>query len=343
MNEGKLQARLFLARAQNDLAAAQSAALVVLGHRLGLYRLIAEQPLSASALAASSGISRAYVDAWLSNQSAGGNILHDSSTGNFTLSAEQKRAFVQEGSPWFLPTSFEFVLALASSVDAVERAIRDGGGLKGEAYHERTMEAMGAMSLARVEASLDAWLSDETREVLDVGDVLDAGCGSGNLALTLARRAPMARIVGIDPDARSIASARERAMQLGLAERVSFTCSDASSLGDQRFDLLFCVETLHELATPDLVLAQLHRALRPGGRAVFVEPVVGAGEAPTSFDRLASATEFLFCIPSAASRGGGAIGLFAGEPAFRAAIAKAGFGGIRRLQAESHLVLEAVA
>jgi hypothetical protein len=67
------QAKLdeFLGRFVGDLGAALSAALVVMGDRLGLYRAMADgEPVSADELSARTGTDPRYVREWLSNQAA---------------------------------------------------------------------------------------------------------------------------------------------------------------------------------------------------------------------------------------------------------------------------------
>ena len=59
MNQAKLQ--LLCARAYHDLAAAQSAALVALGSRLGLYDALSAAPRTASELALASGVAERYL------------------------------------------------------------------------------------------------------------------------------------------------------------------------------------------------------------------------------------------------------------------------------------------
>ena len=69
------EARLneFLGRFVGDLGAALSAALVVIGDRLGLYRAMTDgESVSAAELAGRTGTDPRYVQEWLSNQAAGG-------------------------------------------------------------------------------------------------------------------------------------------------------------------------------------------------------------------------------------------------------------------------------
>ncbi len=68
----------FMGQFVTDLGATLSAALVVIGDQLGLYRALDEAgPLSADALAARTGTDPRYVREWLSNQAAGGYVTYD--------------------------------------------------------------------------------------------------------------------------------------------------------------------------------------------------------------------------------------------------------------------------
>lgn len=70
--------------------------------------------------------------------------------------------------------------------------------------------------------------------------ILDVGCGTGTDALLLARWG-FRHIVGVDPDARAIATARARATRMGLSRRVRFEALGAESLpeafGRNAFDV----------------------------------------------------------------------------------------------------------
>jgi len=65
----------FVGKMLGDLGAAASAALVIIGDKLGLYRELARgEALSAAELAAKTGTAERYVREWLANQAAGGYL-----------------------------------------------------------------------------------------------------------------------------------------------------------------------------------------------------------------------------------------------------------------------------
>ena len=87
INEEKLNE--FLGRFVTDLGATVAAGSVVVGHRLGLYRGLAEGPATAEQLARRTGTQARYVAEWLGGQAAGGYVGYDPATEQFSLTAEQ--------------------------------------------------------------------------------------------------------------------------------------------------------------------------------------------------------------------------------------------------------------
>lgn len=89
--------------------------------------------------------------------------------------------------------------------------------------------------------------------------ILDLGCGDGHLTAEIAARG--ARTTGLEPD-RSMARAA-RARGITVLEQ------DAHDpFGEGCFDAVFSNAALHWMRDPDRVIANAHRALRPGGRFV---------------------------------------------------------------------------
>ena len=75
----------FLGRFVADLGATANAAMVVIGHRLGLYRALADaSPLTAAELAERTGTTPRYLTEWLAAQAASGYVTM-ASEGRFTL------------------------------------------------------------------------------------------------------------------------------------------------------------------------------------------------------------------------------------------------------------------
>lgn len=102
--------------------------------------------------------------------------------------------------------------------------------------------------------------------------VLDFGCGSGENSLLLARRG--ARVIGVDISSALLSLASKRLALNGLDERAEFIVGSAHDvpLPDASVDAVLGIAILHHV---DLKKAarEVHRVLKPGGRAIFQEPV----------------------------------------------------------------------
>jgi SAM-dependent methyltransferase len=100
---------------------------------------------------------------------------------------------------------------------------------------------------------------------------VDVGCGAGALALALAPH--VQHVVGVDRVSELLALARERA-----PSNVEFVEGDATQLElhDESFDLGGTLRTLHHVARPELVIAELTRVTRIGGRVLIVDQLAPA-------------------------------------------------------------------
>jgi arsenite methyltransferase len=99
--------------------------------------------------------------------------------------------------------------------------------------------------------------------------ILDAGCGPGfYVAELLEQVGPEGSVVGVDASAPMLAVAAKRSE--GHAN-VSFVEGDATALpvDDASFDRALSVQVLEYVADIPAALAELHRALRPGGRVLL--------------------------------------------------------------------------
>ncbi len=91
--------------------------------------------------------------------------------------------------------------------------------------------------------------------------VVDIGCGEGAQAVALSRRFGF-DVLGIDPIERHVELTRSAGArcELGRAEQLP--------VADGSVDLVWCRDVLTEIRDIDPVFAEMHRVLRPGGRAL---------------------------------------------------------------------------
>jgi ubiquinone/menaquinone biosynthesis C-methylase UbiE len=100
--------------------------------------------------------------------------------------------------------------------------------------------------------------------------VIDVACGTGLVTFPAAREVgARGRVVGVDLSQEMVHLAAEEARALGLTQ-VQFERMDAEALTFEAatFDIALCALGLMYVPDPLKALTEMHRVLRPGGRAV---------------------------------------------------------------------------
>jgi ubiquinone/menaquinone biosynthesis C-methylase UbiE len=95
--------------------------------------------------------------------------------------------------------------------------------------------------------------------------ILDAGCGTGEIASRITELFPDASVLGVDIIDTHLEMARSQ--YANLAPRLTFEHQSVFELkdADQTFDLTVCRHVLHSIPYPDRVIAELARVTRRGG------------------------------------------------------------------------------
>ena len=98
----------FAGQVVTDLAAAMAGVMTNLGHKLGLYRAMADSgPISSDELARRTGTNERSVREWLNGQVAGGYVQFDTNTNHYLLPPEHAFVLANPDSPAFLPPAFD--------------------------------------------------------------------------------------------------------------------------------------------------------------------------------------------------------------------------------------------
>jgi ubiquinone/menaquinone biosynthesis C-methylase UbiE len=97
--------------------------------------------------------------------------------------------------------------------------------------------------------------------------VADICCGIGDFAVLLHKEFKPGRLVALDHSKSSLAYARKVASDFGIGG-IEYIYGDASEmlLEDDQFDFVTCRHALQIFNKPELILAELFRICKPGGR-----------------------------------------------------------------------------
>jgi 2-polyprenyl-3-methyl-5-hydroxy-6-metoxy-1,4-benzoquinol methylase len=340
----------FVFNAVDEVGATLNAALVVMGDKLGLYRgLAGAGALSPAELAERTGTAERYVREWLNAQAAGGYVAYDPDSGRYTLPPEQTVALTDPDSPAYLPGFFQ--LALGSVIDSpriVEKA-RSGDGLGWHEHVHDVHEGCERFFRPGYNAHLTAeWLPalDGVTAILERGGtVADVGCGHGSSTILMAQAFPASTFVGTDYHVGSIETARARAQEAGVADRVRFEVASAAEYGGTDYDLVTMFDCLHDMGDPVGAARHVRSTLKPDGTWMIVEPNAGdrVEDNLNPVGRAYYAFSTLLCTPASLSQDVGlALGAQAGEARIGDVVRAGGFTRFRRAaETPFNLVFEA--
>src|SRR3954470_18576739 len=270
----------FVFKAVDEVGATLNAALVVMGDKLGLYRALAGAgALPPTELARRAGVAERYVREWLNAQAAGGYVTYDGGAGTYTLPPEQTVALTDDQSPAYLPGFFQ--IALGSVIDSprITESARSGAGVGWHEHNHDVFEGCERFFRPGYNANLiPAWLPalDGVTDKLTAGaKVADIGCGHGSSTILMAQAFPNSTFVGSDYHQGSIETARKRAEEAGVADRVRFETADASTQPGGEYDLVTMFDCLHDMGDPVGAARQVRQTIKPDGTWMIVEPMAG--------------------------------------------------------------------
>lgn len=339
----------FMGKFVSDLGATFHAGMVVIGESLGLYKALAEAPLTAVELASKTGTDARYVREWASSQAAGGYVMYDRASERFSLSEEQAFALATEGSPAYIPGAFQLALAALKAVPKVSKAFQTGLGI---GWHEHDVGLFhGTEKFFRpgYAANLaQSWLPalDGVEAKLKAGcRVADVGCGHGASTILMAQAYPEARFWGFDYHAPSIEWARQSAAKAGVAERVLFEVASAKDYPGKDYDLVCVLDCLHDLGDPVGASSHVRSSLNQDGTWMIVEPFANDDleDNLNPVGRIFYSVSTLVCTPASRSQEVGlCLGAQAGEARLCEVVTAGGFTRFRRAaQTPFNLILEA--
>ncbi len=346
MNEAKLME--FMGKIVNDMGGAALMAAVSVGDELGLYKAMADgKPVTPDELAARTKCNPRLIREWLCTQAAAGYL--EATDGCFRLPPEQAMALADEDSPVYVAGGASVLASMFLDKDKLVAAMRGNGALAWGDHHPCLFSGTERFFRPGYRAHLvGAWLpalEGVVPKLLAGASVADVGCGHGASTVTMAKAFPKSTFFGFDFHAPSIATARKRASENGVAHRVSFEVANAKAYPIRGYDLICYFDCLHDMGDPVGAARHAHRSLSPDGTVLLVEPFAGDHLEQNSnpVGRLFYAASTFICTPNSLSQEVGlGLGAQAGEARLRKVFTEAGFTRFRRAtETPFNLILEA--
>lgn len=340
----------FAGQVVNDIAAAYSGVMTKLGHRLGLYKVMAQHgPMRVAELAEKSATSERYLLEWLNNQAAGGYVNYDPAQRKYELPAEHVPVLANENSPVFMAGGLGGITAIYKVEDRLAEAFKSGAGIGWHEHDESLFYATESLFRTGYQAHLTTeWIPALTgvdEKLKAGGTVADIGCGHGASTIIMAQAYPNSTFVGFDYHPASIEVARKRAQEAGVDDRVRFEIASAKDYAGSNYDLICFMDCLHDLGDPLGAAQYAFRAIAADGSVLLVEPHAGdrVEQNLHPIGRLFYAASTAFCTPNSLSQEvGTALGAQAGEGKLADIMFQAGFRNFRRAtETPFNLIFEA--
>ncbi|GAA1282516.1 class I SAM-dependent methyltransferase [Pseudonocardia aurantiaca] len=323
-----------------------------LGDRLGYYRTLAAGPRTSTELAARTATAERYAREWLEHQAVAGVLTVDDPDAapterRFRLPAGAAEVLTDVLSPNHVLPLARMAAGQGRHLDALADAYRSGGGVS---WAEFGVDARESQAAANRPLFLGALPRDylpsvpEIRAVLERGGrIADIGCGFGWSAIGIALAHPAVTVDGFDVDGPSIETARQNAVEAGVADRVRFHHVDAGADAgpgggtEDRYDLVAAFECVHDMPHPVGVLAAMRRMTAPGGVVLVVdERVADTFAAPgDDVEQLMYGWSITCCLPDGLAHPGSVgTGTVMRPDTLRAYARDAGFADIEVLPVE---------
>jgi SAM-dependent methyltransferase len=233
--------------------------------------------------------------------------------------------------------AFRFALGMLRAEPRIAEAFRTGEGVGWHEHDDDVFVGVDAFFRPGYVAELiPNWipaLHGVDAKLTDGARVADVGCGLGSSSVLLAEAYPRTTVSGSDYHRESIALARKKAAEAGVADRVTYEVATAQTFTGTDYDLVTMFDCLHDMGDPLGAARRVREALAADGTWLLVEPLASdrVEENFNPVGRLYYSGSTFLCVPNSLSQQGGyALGAQAGEAAVREVVTEAGFTRFRR-------------
>ena len=326
------KAEAFAEQLLDTLNSGAIAVMTSIGHRTGLFDTLAKLPPATSQeIADAAGLQERYVREWLGAMVTGKFVNYSPVNQTYHLPPEHAAFLTRDASPDNIATFSQYVSLLGSVEDQIINCFYNGGGVpysEFKRFHQVMAEDSGqtvvAALMEHVLPLVPGLIAD-----LELGiEVMDLGCGSGRALNKMAKLFPKSRFNGYDLSEDAIATAQKEAQAQGLTN-IQFQARDAVTLDQvEQYDLITTFDAIHDQAKPDVVLKNIHRALRAEG-TYLMQDIRAASDVGGNLEHpvgpLLYTISCMHCMTVSLAAGGMGLGAMWGEEKALEMLEVAGF------------------
>jgi 2-polyprenyl-3-methyl-5-hydroxy-6-metoxy-1,4-benzoquinol methylase len=334
------KAEAFAERMVGVLNEGAIALMTSIGHRTGLFDVMAGLPPSTSEqIASAANLNERYVREWLAAMVVGRIVEHNPEDGTYYLPQEHAAFLTRAASPDNIAVTAQFIPLMGSVEDPIVESFKNGGGVPYSAFphfHEVMAEDSGQTVVAALTDHILPLVPGLIQRLEAGIDVLDVGCGSGRALNLMARIFPNSRFIGYDFSEEAITRARAEAQEHGTLN-VRFEVKDTAKLDEKkRYDLITTFDAIHDQAKPAAVLKGIADALKDDG-VYLMQDIAGSSHIHNNLDHpigpFLYTVSTMHCMTVSLAQGGEGLGTMWGEEKAKEMLKDAGFKkvGVKQL------------
>lgn len=306
--------------------------MLSLGHRLGIFDVMADlPPASSQAIAKSCGLDERYMREWLAVMTTAAIVEYEPANGHYWLPSTHANCLTRVSSPDNIAVTAQFIPLIAKMEESLMACFKSGEGLPYQAYpcfHEVMSEDSGQTVVAALFDHILPLIPGLVSRLERGINVLDAGCGGGRALLALAEAYPNSRFTGYDLCPEAFEEAAKEALARGLAN-LRFEVRDLRDFYEpQRYDLITSFDAVHDQPEPQALIAGIALALKPGG-VYLMQDIAGSSYLEKNRDHplgpLLYSISCAHCTPVSLGQGGPGLGTMWGEELAESMLREAGF------------------
>lgn len=349
INEDRLNE--LLGKFVGDLGATLHAGSIVIGEKLGLYKAMASpnERITANSLAERTNTNERYIREWLNAQAASGYVEYDAADDSYYMTEEQAFVMTNEENPVYFPGAFILATSALRAVPDLTERFKTGEGFGWHEHHEDLFRGTELFFRPGYIANLiSSWIPslDGVDEKLKAGaKVADVGCGLGASTILMAQAYPASEFAGFDYHGKSIESAKRKAAEVGVSDRVKFEVAASKDFPGSGYDFVTFFDCLHDMGDPIGAAKRVRSAIKEDGTWMIVEPFANdrTEDNHNPVGRVYYSASTMICTPASRSQEIGlGLGAQAGEARLKSVVNEGGFTNFRRAtETPFNLVLEA--
>lgn len=330
-------AEAFAEKVGGMLDAGAGAAMMSVGHRLGLFDTLAGRaPSTSEEIAKAAGLTERYVREWLAAMVTAGIVAYRPRDTTYWLPDAHAACLTREAPLGNLAVYAQHIALFGKIEDRTIHIMETGEGTGYDDYpcfHQIMAEDSGQTVTAGLFDTILPLAPELDARLRDGIDVLDAGCARGSALIAMAKRYPASRFTGYDLCADAIAFARKAAQAEALTN-VTFEARDLTGYAEpERWDFVTSFDAVHDQKDPLGLLKGLCTSMRPGG-IYLMQDIGGSARLENNADfpmaTLLYAVSLVHCTPVSIGQGGAGLGTMWGWETAQRYLDEAGFKSVER-------------